>query len=314
MPFVTDIVGPQRPVQAWPPPAPGALRRTSTIDTYPAGAGKSDVDLRARDIDGQHVLGEVRVRAHLSDRVIDGIDDARLTPLVGRLVGPGFRSAVGELLPEDVQRASLLHLLLDDWVGAALVSGYGVQHAAITLGIEEKLGPGVADRMAGICAGFAADASLVPYARRNGTIPSVHGPVAPPLDEAGMHSVEPPRAHRMRRFRLLDLGRDDSFGAHFRDSYVDGDGVETIVHEYTVEGTLDASTRTIASVTANVHVLPWQECPGAIGSAARVQGMSLSDIRTRVRAEFVGTSTCTHLNDTLRAIADLDALLDLRAR
>jgi hypothetical protein len=32
-----------------------------------------------------------------------------------------------------------------------------------------------------------------------------------------------------------------------------------------------------------------------------------------VRAVFVGTSTCTHLNDTLRAIADLDALLRLRA-
>jgi hypothetical protein len=41
--------------------------------------------------------------------------------------------------------------------------------------------------------------------------------------------------------------------------------------------------------------------------------MPLSELRERVRGEFVGTSTCTHLNDTLRAIADLDALLDLRA-
>ena len=40
--------------------------------------------------------------------------------------------------------------------------------------------------------------------------------------------------------------------------------------------------------------------------------MTLAELRDRVRAEFVGTSTCTHLNDTLRAIADLDALLDLR--
>ena len=60
-------------------------------------------------------------------------------------------------------------------------------------------------------------------------------------------------------------------------------------------------------------MLPWQECPGAIGSAARIEGMTLSELRDRVRGEFVGTSTCTHLNDTLRAIADLDALLDLRA-
>jgi hypothetical protein len=61
-----------------------------------------------------------------------------------------------------------------------------------------------------------------------------------------------------------------------------------------------------------VRVLPWQECPGAIGSATRVRGMTLRELRARVRGEFVGTGTCTHLNDTLRCIADLDALLDLR--
>jgi hypothetical protein len=312
MPFVTDIVGPQRPVRSWPPLLPGVLRRTSTIDTHPAGTGESSVDLRARDISAD-VLGEVRVRAHLTDRVIDDIDNG-LQALVGNRVGPGFRSTVGKLFPEEVRRASLLHLLLDDWVGAALVSGYAVQHAAINLGIEEKIGPGVADHMAGICAGFASDASLVPYAKRNGTIPSVHGPLAPSLDGLEMHAVEPLRAHGMRRLRRLDLNPDDGFTAHFRDSHVDGDGVETIVHEYTVVGSLDTSTRTITAVDASVQVLPWQECPGAIASAARVAGMTLAELRARIRGEFVGTSTCTHLNDTLRALADLDALLNLRAR
>jgi Protein of unknown function (DUF2889) len=331
MPFVTDIAGPQRPVQTWPSLATGVLRRTSTIDTHPADIGSSDrtrggqkaiVDLRARDAvglqeGGVNILGEVRVRAHLAERVIDEIaadpHDARLARLVGKRVGPGFRSAVTKLLPDELERAGLLNLLLDDWVGAALVSGYSTQHAAITLGIEEKLPAGTADRMAGICAGFAEDASLVPYAKRNGTIPSVHGPVAPPLDQAGIHTVEPLRPHGMRRFRRLDLCPAGDFDAHFRDSHADGDGTETIVHEYTVEGSVDTETRTIASVAATVRVLPWQECPGAIGSAARTQGMTLSQMRDRVRADFVGTSTCTHLNDTLRAIADLDALLDLRA-
>ena len=123
----------------------------------------------------------------------------------------------------------------------------------------------------------------------------------------------------MRRFRRLDLvpAEDDSAGfqAHFRDSHLDGEGVETIVHEYTVVGTVDTSTRTITSVRADVRVLPWQECPGAINSAERIRGMTLPDMRERIRGEFVGTSTCTHLNDTLRCIADLDALVDLlRAR
>ncbi|MCV7302741.1 DUF2889 domain-containing protein [Mycobacterium barrassiae] len=326
MPFVSDIVGPQQPVQTPVVLAVGALRRTSTIDTHPAETGESDVDLRARDVvagpEGVDVLDEIRVRAHLSQRVIDEIgstpSDERLAALRGCRVGPGFRSSVNTKLPGEAQRASLLHLLLDDWVGAALVSGYSTQHAAIITGVEEKLPPGTVDRMAGICAGFAPEASLVGYARRIGIIPSVHGPTAPPLD--GLHPVEPLRAHGMRRYRRLDLHPVDAsssavgFDAHFRDSHVDGDGAETIVHEYTVEGAVDTSTRTIASVTAHVRVLPWQDCPGAIGSAARVQGVTLSELRERIRSEFVGTSTCTHLNDTLRAIADLDALLDLRAR
>ncbi|RDH77219.1 DUF2889 domain-containing protein [Mycolicibacterium moriokaense] len=336
MPFVTDIAGPQLPTTIRPPLTVGTVRRTSTIDTHPAGDGadrtgggqradrtgggqRADVELRARDAVGRgqgaaETLDEIDVRARLAERVIDDITPRdRLAPLLGSRVGPGFRATVGRLFPDDVARASLLHLLLDDWVGASLVSGYAVQHAAITMGVEENLPPGTADHMAGICAGFAEDASLVPYAKRNGTIPSVHGPVAPALDADGMHAVEPLRPHGMRRFRRLDLNPDGGFDAHFRDSHVDGDGVETIVHEYTVEGSVDASTRTIASISAQVRVLPWQECPGAIGSAARTTGMRLSQVRERVRGEFVGTSTCTHLNDTLRAIADLDALLDLRA-
>lgn len=323
MPFVSDIVGPQQPVRTPALLVTGSLRRTSTIDTHPAGSGDSDVDLRASDVvadqDGFEVLGETRVRAHLAQRVIDAIEstphDGRLVRLLGSRVGPGFRSAVSKLLPGEAQRATRMHLLLDDWVGAALVSGYSVQHAAIVLGVEEKLPAGTADHMAGICAGFAPDASLIGYARRHDTIPSVHGPLAPPLD--GMHPVEPLRAHGMRRYRRLDLvpAEQDSagFDAHFRDSHLDGEGVETIVHEYTVTGTVDTSSRTITSVSADVRVLPWQECPGAIASADRIRGMTLPDMRERIRGEFVGTSTCTHLNDTLRCIADLDALLDLRA-
>lgn len=325
MPFVTDILGPRRPVaHQMSPLVLGRRRRTSTIDTHPDEARGSQVDLRARDAvaadDGIDVLGEVRVTAHLFNQVIDDIEivDSRqqvsgLDSLLGSRVGPGFRSKVGQLLPEEVQRAGLLHLLLDDWVGAALVSGYGTQHTAIVLGVEQKMPPGVADRMAGICAGFAPDASLVGYARQHDVIPTGRGPVAPALQ--GLHDVEPLRARGMRRFRRLDVGPvacgSVEFEAHFRDSHMDDDLVETIVHEYTVVGTVDVATRTISSVTAEVRVLPWQECPGAIGSAARVQGMALADLRDRVRVEFVGTSTCTHLNDTLRSIADLDALLDL---
>ncbi|OBG65081.1 MULTISPECIES: DUF2889 domain-containing protein [unclassified Mycobacterium] len=321
MPFVDDILGPRRPfVDGGPQSLPGVRRRTSTIDTHPDGVRGSVADLRARDVVGAEdgrveILGEVGVRAHLTDQVVDDITaPAGLDALLGCRVGAGFRATVGRLFPEEVVRASLLNLLLDDWVGAALVSGYAAQYAAIVEGVEEKMPLGIADRMAGICAGFAPDASLIAFTRRHDVIPTGRGPVAPPL--SGLHEVEPLRARGMRRYRRLDLADSDSgsarFHSHFRDSHVDDDLVETIVHEYTVAGTIDTSTRVITGVNAEVRVLPWQECPGAIGSASRIRGMTLAELRDRVRGEFVGTSTCTHLNDTLRSIADLQALMDSR--
>ena len=285
MPFVTDIVGPQRPVHAWPPLVAGAVRRTSTIDTHPAGTGESEVDLRARDVvardpDMADVLGEVCVRAHLTDRVVDDIashpHDTRLVQLLGSRVGPGFRATVNKLLPDEAERASLLHLLLDDWVGAALVSGYALQHVAITLGIEEKLPPGTADNMAGICAGFASDASLVPYARRNGTIPSVHGPVAPRSSRPGCT----PRTAARPWHASVPTARPGTGRCRVRLSSAPTSVTPTLTATASRRSCTSTpssarwtlSTRTIESVRANVQVLPWQECPGAIGSAARVRG------------------------------------------
>ena len=56
-------------------------------------------------------------------------------------------------------------------------------------------------------------------------------------------------------------------------------------------------------------MLPWFECPEAAGSAERLVGRPLDGLRASVRAEFLGTSTCTHLNDALRALEDVPALV-----
>jgi hypothetical protein len=37
--------------------------------------------------------------------------------------------------------------------------------------------------------------------------------------------------------------------------------------------------------------------------------MTLQDLHFRVRHELDGTSTCTHLNDLLRSVADTQALI-----
>ena len=56
------------------------------------------------------------------------------------------------------------------------------------------------------------------------------------------------------------------------------------------------------------RVLPYVECPSAAASAARLAGQDLDALRERVRADFVGTTTCTHLNDLLRSLEDVRAL------
>jgi hypothetical protein len=119
----------------------------------------------------------------------------------------------------------------------------------------------------------------------------------------------------MRRRRRIDVipPDDDREGllhvdAMFRDSYVTGAGVETIVHEYTFAADVDPRTHVVVAAEAVARALPFGQCPEAAASAQRLTGAGLDDLRARIRAEFVGATTCTHLNDMLRALADVGLL------
>jgi hypothetical protein len=117
----------------------------------------------------------------------------------------------------------------------------------------------------------------------------------------------------MRRHRRLDITRlEDSAGGYaldifFRDSFVEPDGRQSVVHEYGITGTLD-SDGIITSIVAIPHVIPGPECPGAAASAQRVIGVPLSEVRAHVTAEFSGVSTCTHLNDMLRSLGAMSTV------
>jgi hypothetical protein len=56
-------------------------------------------------------------------------------------------------------------------------------------------------------------------------------------------------------------------------------------------------------------VLPWPECWRAADSTERLVGLPLSQVEELVRTGLVGRGTCTHLNDTLRALVDVGDLL-----
>jgi hypothetical protein len=157
--------------------------------------------------------------------------------------------------------------------------------------------------------------------RATGRVPTPYGPPAPtieaPDDPLSWHALAELGPHSTRRRRRLDLLAGGSAGdgrhhvdVHFRDSHRGDAGEdETVVHEYALTATLDAGAGHLVAITPAARVLPWQECPGALGSASRIEGVPLADIGPLVRRDLVGVTTCTHLNDTVRSLADLSALV-----
>jgi len=254
------------------------------------------------------------VQAVWSDPEVDGID-----ALVGQVASSGFRRVVEESV--DSPRGSLLYLLLDETPASTLVSGFAVGHAtargAIAADELERLRPpGPALQVADLCAGWQAGGVIMTEIESGRGVPLVTGPAAPsvldPADPLGWHDAPPIGADEMRRARRHDLWRDPDGTLHvdafFRDSHVDPEGLETVVHEYTVEATVSADASIVLSCAATPRVLPWMECPQAAASAGRLAGMRLYGLRPGVRATLVGPSTCTHLNDTLRELEDVVAL------
>jgi len=324
--------GPHDPVTPAPARRAASVRRTSTIDTHrPEGLmGAPIIEARARDlwtaadgtatvVDVAHIAARLDGPQHHLETITSDPAVVGLDALIGAVVGPGFRAKVDRAVPDLRGTGSLLYLLLDDMPGATLVSGYSMLHAGVVGKVvvhDEYL-----DARGDLCAGWAVDASMMTTIKTQGVNPTPIGPEALPLtagdDDLAFHPIEPLAPFGMRRLRRLDVMAPEAPGAahpvdvFFRDTHVDADGRETIVHEYSVALTVDGPTRTVVDIDAHADVLPWVECPGAIGSAKRLVGHTLADLRPWVRETFVGTSTCTHLNDVLRGLADLDHLVDV---
>ncbi|WP_395106274.1 DUF2889 domain-containing protein [Actinomadura sp. SCN-SB] len=323
--------GPHDPTTATPPQRRGALRRTTTIDLLrPAGLdGDVIVDGRGRDLllagDGRaRVVGESGVRARLdfmggcalleieTDPPVDAIQE-----LLGAAVASGFRAKVGAAVPEEAAGRTLLHLLLDDMPGAVLVSGYALHTGggAHDMRADRAAQEAFLAGRANLCAGFATDATMLSELAETGIMPMPQGPAAPALESPEHppawhdHGELPPGGiRRRRRMDVLGEGERLRVDAMFRDTHRDPAGVETIIHEYVMTAEIDRADLRVLSIDATPRVLPWVECPRAAGSAQSLVGQTVHELRTWVRARLQGTATCTHLNDLLRSLADLDRL------
>ena len=65
----------------------------------------------------------------------------------------------------------------------------------------------------------------------------------------------------------------------------------------------------IVSLDPEPRVLPFHECPGAIANARGLIGTPLGQVRQTVLEQLRGPAGCTHLNDALRALAEVPQLL-----
>ncbi|GAB2972461.1 DUF2889 domain-containing protein [Amycolatopsis acidiphila] len=321
--------GIHEPTTGTPARVRGSVRRTVTTDMLrPVGIdGPLVLAGRARDLrterDGTPVeLGRATLAATVDftggwELNALSTDPAypELDGLVGTSAGSGFRAKVLDAVPALGEDGALLYQLLDDVPVTTLVSGQAYGAAKQAEGGHRPRGTSQHVHGRDMCAGFADGGTIMAGFDATGRAPIVTGPAAPPLtgdDPWAWHDVPPLPPHAMRRSRLMDVdpGRE-RVDVFYRDSYVRPDGLETVIHEYTVVLDFDAAEGVVRSCEATPRALPWVECPAAAASVTRLAGVALAGLRGHIRRTFTGTSTCTHLNDTLRALADVPDLLRL---
>jgi hypothetical protein len=245
--------------------------------------------------------------------------EPRLGQLVGTDPSVGWRRRVAALLPDHGDDRSLLYLVLDAlsaWLG---LSRFAL-HAAGDAAGQEALPAGVRFDLRSrvdLCAGWQAGGTLLGLVGSGQSGGQFVQPLAPVLESAddplGWHSSDPLPPFGARRRRRVDViaGSPVVVDAMFRDTAVDAEGREGVLHEYSVALTVDPDSMTVLSAEAEPRSLPYQECPEARVSAAQLVGHDVRSMRTFVGHELRGTTTCTHLNELYRTFGDIGALVAL---
>lgn len=313
---------------ASPPRRDGTARRTMSIDVpFPdVERGRGRVEARGRDLlTGPDGTSEVRSAAttalefDLASGAIEGVipnDDGARAPtaaLTGASVRKGFAKHLTAVLPGASVDRSLDYAVLEDVSAVVFVAGFALLRAGL-IPEDPASGAARARHQADVCAGWATGTPLLEILRTEGRSVVPTGPVAPAIegvDPDGWHQMAPLEPGTVRRRRCLDVARGTGGGfsivAHMRDSYGDVDA-EMVLHEYLVRLGVDGDG-IIEQIQVEPRVLPWDACPSAAASAQRVVGVELGALPAVVRGDLVGASTCTHLNATIRTLADASWLI-----
>ena len=316
--------GPTHAVHASGPRVEGSARRTMSIDVpFPElSSGRGRVEARGRDLltaaDGTADVVDVSestLEFDLAGGGIERIDSSEpgAAALVGTSVRKAFSRTLTEVLPTAAAGRSLGFSMLEEASGVVFVAGFALLRAGL-IPEDPASGPERAAHQADVCAGWATGTPLLQILGTEGRTVVPTGPAAPRIEERdvdGWHDLAALEHGTVRRRRCLDVARGPeggfTVGAHMRDSYADVE-TEMVLHEYLVE--LDVDGRGVVErVRVEPRVLPWDTCPSAVASAQRVVGVELAALPATVRGDLVGTSTCTHLNATIRTLADAACLI-----
>jgi hypothetical protein len=302
-----------------------SVRRTSTVDmTWPAGvSGQLRLTGRARDAVTTNVdQAPVTVAAATTSVGIGmgrTIEDIASTPtregldrLVGCRGGGYLRAALDEFLPGERELGTPLYLLLDDVSGTSLISGFAWSRwpdPAIELMLR-----GPRPDMENVCIGFKTGSSALMEQREGppGSRVQRVGPLVHPDDPDGWHALGDLPEISMRRARRIDVWIEDGtivIDSAFQDSAGEPDGGRVAVHEYSLRATADLSTMRVTTIEPDARILPFMECPGAMATAQAVVGARLGELRAVVLAKLAKSNGCTHLNDAMRALAEIPILL-----
>lgn len=257
------------------------------------------------------------------DRTIVAIEAApprsALAALVGSRGGGRLRYVLEEIVPQERRNATPLYLILDDISGASLVAPWAWSQwdpnwlATARTGISEfQLAKMIQDKQ-GICTGFAPGSSSLDPRRivnRTGGTPAPD--LRHPEDPEGWHAFTIQNTVGMRRARRIDVRLDEVIviDAAFQDSAATPDGKRAALHEYQLAATADPVSLCLLSIEATPRVLPFSECPGAVMNLSRLIGAKLPQLRQTVLEQLPGTLGCTHLNDALRALAEVPSLVN----
>jgi hypothetical protein len=285
------------------------------------------VDAAARDLvtgeDGRaRVAGSAELRVTVDrTRVLRSLGSTPsrdpLRELVGLGGGSGYRARLQALVPDELAAGSPLYFLLDDMPGVTLVGPFAWRlWPVFTEAMALRPRHPVLLNMRDICSGFRSDAP--PIQRMvNGEDPRQNLVPGFDLDEPGdpiaWHAIPPPPvgSAMLRRRRRIDVtpGPELRVDSMFRDSMWSPEGAEIVVHEYGLHATVDPGSMRLTGIEADPRVLPFMTCPTAGQNVDLLLGEPIRTLRHRVRELVVGTDGCTHLNDALRALAEVPVLV-----